>query len=783
VLDSQTTELDLPQLFREPLLLQRMQGEIYFQHSGTGWRIAANDVQVANEDIQLAVDAELDLPMEGEHFLDLRGRFRQGQGVAVPNYLPARIMPKSAVAWLDAAFRQGQVPEGGVLFHGPLAAFPFDGQEGRFEVAFVAEDVELFLMPGWPLLSKANAQVRFLNRGMTIDATGGRIYDSLIGATQVRINDFHAPVLQVRGVAQVHENDGLRILRETPLRKQLGEYVSQLSMAGRSDLQLEFALPLDESAVDSSLRVNGHVGLQGNQLRLGKSLLLEDVVGQLDFSEKGLQAKDLQVRMLQGKANVSIQEQGSGSDAKTVFTGRGSMQPAALQSFVDLSFFRHMHGSTSWQASLMVPHGKGKGREVSLHVASDLRGMQIDLPYPLTKPAEQTVQFTLEQYFSGAQDGLLYLQYGDVLAARLQLDDDGGVRRGGLHFGHGAAELPKKDEWHIGGSLRELDMSSWRHVFTDSNTAGDLPVRVAMDELQLLPAVEESKTATHGRLPSMQVDIQRFAYGEIQLGELSFALQSSPAVVQLDDLSLQGELIKLVGHGRWQLYPRSYSEAKLQLNSPDFGHLLKEWQVASSISRGTMQSDLELNWPGRLSEWELAKLDGHMRFEIQDGKLDEVDPGAGRLLGLFSLQALPRRLLLDFSDLFQQGLWFSNIKGDVRIQTGDAFTTNMVMDTDAAEIRINGRTGFIKRDYDQHISVVPNLSGSAPLVGALAFGPQVGAVALLLQRLFRKNINEAARTEYYITGTWEEPKIEKITPVTAGTGASNTHQENGILHR
>ncbi|WP_127477929.1 YhdP family protein [Sulfurivermis fontis] len=775
LLDSHDGMLTLPRLFRAPLSLQQLQGEIGLSRDGDGWRVAVNGMRVANADIHAAVDAVINLPRHDAPYLDLRGVFWNGRAVATPRYLPAAIMGSEALAWLDAAFQDGRVTQGSVLFHGPLHAFPFDGQEGRFEVDFGVEGAELFLRPNWPSLRQTDARVRFLNRGMVIDVASGRMYDSAIGPTRVAIDDLHQPLLSVRGMAQLNGDDALRLLRDTPLREHVGEYVSALRLEGQSALELAFDLPLQKAlAASQPFRLDGTVTLQDNRLWLEERFAIEAISGRLAFSETGLQAEALQARLLDAPASITIYGEGAGNSARTVFAGRGTLTATGLRRLADTPLLDQVHGSAPWQATLTVPHGGGEEGAV-LRVYSDLHGMELALPPPLARAAEDGSALELVHHFSGPRRGQLRLGYGEVLTARLALDDAGRVQRGALHFGAGKAVLPAAKELHISGRLRALDLGRWRRLLGSGGMGGTLPLRLEMEELHLLPASgEDIPAAPGGDLPPLQVQIQRFGYGDLQLGQLGFSLRSSRAAVQVNDLSVQGPALQLSGQARWQLRPRSYSEVKLHLASPDVGQMLQDLQVASVITRGTAQVDIELNWPGRLTELDLARLDGRLHVRIEDGKLDEVSPGAGRLLGLLSLQALPRRLILDFRDLFQKGLAFNSIEGDITLHAGDAHTSNMVMDSAAAVVRIEGRTGLVARDYDQRITVVPNLSGTAPVVGTLAFGPQVGAVMLLFQRLLHKNVDEAARTEYRITGSWDQPLVEKLElpPAAPVEGAS-----------
>jgi len=766
LVDSRDATLALPRLFRAPLSLRQIQGGIGVQRSAAGWHIDLDGLRVATPDIQAAVDATFRLPADDAPYLDLRGVFWNGRAKATPHYLPAGIMGREALAWLDQAFRGGSVSSGGVLFHGPLSAFPFDGGEGRFEVDFGVRDAELFFQAGWPSLRQVDARVRFLNRGIVIDAESGRMYDSAISRAQVGIADLHHPLLTVQGAARLSGDDAIRLLRDTPLRTRLGDYVAALRLEGDSDLELDFALPLDSALAESQpFRLQGAVTLQDNRLWLAEVLSVDAIDGRLAFTERSLKAEALRARLLDEPASLNIYTEGRGSDTYTVIAGRGQMQAAALRRLHDAPLLGRISGRGAWQGSLRVPHGDQRaGTQLRLH--SDLLGMALDLPHPLDKAAADARTLDVVHHFSGARRGQLQVHYGEELRVLLALDEHGVPQRGALHFGTEGAVLPDAAALRVSGRLRDLALDRWAAVLRGGKGAPlTLPVRLDMTELHLAAAAEEGNgggKADWRDLPPLDVRIERFGYGTLQLEQLAFKLRSSRDSVQLSDLHLSGPGMVVSGQGRWQSRPRSYSEVTLNLESPDVGQMLRHLEVASVISRGKAQVSAELNWPAPLAEFSLATLGGNVHAKMEDGLMDEIEPGAGRLLGLLSLQALPRRLILDFRDLFQKGLAFSRIEGDVALRGGDAHTANLVMESSAAVIRVEGRTGLVARDYDQRVTVVPNLSGTAPVVGTLAFGPQVGAVMLLFQRLLKKNVDEAARTEYRITGSWDQPVIEKI---------------------
>ena len=142
------------------------------------------------------------------------------------------------------------------------------------------------------------------------------------------------------------------------------------------------------------------------------------------------------------------------------------------------------------------------------------------------------------------------------------------------------------------------------------------------------------------------------------------------------------------------------------------------------------------HWPGGPDAGFLDHLGGRISVQAEDGQVLGVEPGAGgRALGLLSLSALQRRLLLDFSDLTGKGLAFDRVAGDFDLRDGDAYTQNLVLKGPAAEVGIAGRTGLRARDYDQTVKVTGQLGGTLVAAGTLAGGPALGAALFVFSKV------------------------------------------------
>lgn len=71
-------------------------------------------------------------------------------------------------------------------------------------------------------------------------------------------------------------------------------------------------------------------------------------------------------------------------------------------------------------------------------------------------------------------------------------------------------------------------------------------------------------------------------------------------------------------------------------------------------------------------------------YQTWKGVISDVS-GAARLLGLFSLDSIIRKMQLDFSDVFDKGMAFDSISGSGELSQGIFVTNNIKMDAVAGD--------------------------------------------------------------------------------------------------
>jgi uncharacterized protein (TIGR02099 family) len=273
-------------------------------------------------------------------------------------------------------------------------------------------------------------------------------------------------------------------------------------------------------------------------------------------------------------------------------------------------------------------------------------------------------------------------------------------------------------------------------------------------------------------LPALKFHAKDLIWGERHLGDVQATLSKLDDGISLDRLTMTGSSFKVDAQGEWRGKDAGLGRMEGTLTSSDVQATLTQLGYAEVIAGKTGRVDFDLNWLGAPSAESLSDMIGHVQVSVDKGQLLGIKPGAGRVLGLASVAALPRRLALDFSDLTDKGLAFDTIRGDFDLRGGNAYTDNVLLKGPAAEIGLIGRIGLKNKDYDQTAVVTGNIGNSLPIAGALAGGPVIGAAVLVFTQVFKQPLRGLARGYYRITGGWDNPTVERIKSADAAAATA-----------
>ncbi|PPE66282.1 TIGR02099 family protein [Caldimonas caldifontis] len=272
--------------------------------------------------------------------------------------------------------------------------------------------------------------------------------------------------------------------------------------------------------------------------------------------------------------------------------------------------------------------------------------------------------------------------------------------------------------------------------------------------------------------PALDIEVEDLRWGDRRLGRVE--VQATSRLTgefhewRLQHLRVSGPQARLHASGSWLAVrggvagaaPRT--ELDFELDVADSGELLSHWGQRGVVAGGKGRVTGQIGWQGSPLSPELASLSGQMRVDVERGRFLKADPGAARLASVLSLQALPRRFMLDFSDVFREGFVFDDFGGDVRITNGVARTENLRMRGVAAAVLMEGQADLREETQDLRVVVVPEINaGGASLVYA-AINPAVGLGTFLAQLFLRKPMIEANTREFHVTGSWADPQVDPV---------------------
>jgi uncharacterized protein YhdP len=272
-------------------------------------------------------------------------------------------------------------------------------------------------------------------------------------------------------------------------------------------------------------------------------------------------------------------------------------------------------------------------------------------------------------------------------------------------------------------------------------------------------------------MPALEFHASQLVWGERHLGDARATFSKLDDGIRLKRLDISAPSFSVNATGDWRGKDAGTAHINGAINSTDVQSTMRDLGYADVIQARSGKMDFDLSWVGAPTAAALLQASGHVQLAFDKGQVTGLKPGAGRVLGLTSLAALPRRLSLDFSDLTDKGLAFDTVRGDFKLHDGNAYTDNVLLKGPAAEIGLIGTVGLKNKDYDQTAVVTGNYTSSLP-VAALAAGPVVAGAVLLFTQVFKQPLKGLARGYYRITGPWDSPNVERIKSAEAAAATA-----------
>lgn len=827
--------VEYPGVLAAPVTLNLGDAAVVGWRDEGGWRFEADQLPITGDGFQAVFAGGVGLTPGEPMLIDLGVQVGETRIEAVKAFWPLNRIPNTA-RWLNKSLRGGRIVAGAAWVRGPAGRWPFPVGSGHFEATASVAEAGLDYHDEWPGLRDIQADLVFENMSLAIQSRRARMADVAITRSSAWVENLKDPVMDVKAEGRGDGAQLLALLRRTPVENRWGEYLDSMSLDGPTQAEVEMRLPLKPELGESS--VNGRVLFAGGRFRDSERHLdFGDLDGALRFTRHGVSVSELKVSVAGEPAQLDVRIGDDVNDARHTLEGQLTGRLGAAALFSEIPFvaplIARMDGRSDWRVRVEVPRADaGDEPGARVRVDSDLRGIALNLPAPLAKSRGSSLPLQVETRL--APEGMarpLELRVGSLVHMKARLPTPDAGFAGAVALGGATPEQIPRLGLSISGQVPAFDLTGWlaldRREDESATTwppimlrAGELGVfgRAFRDvDLQMAPAdgtvrvqlrgpdidgeivwpkasdgrvvrgrfarvyvPEASSVALGGDLdpaamPALDVEAEDVRIGSKRLGQTVLSAVPRDGMFQIDRFQSRNPAFDLDATGIWRRGPDGdRSDFGIQLRATDLGRMLESFGFAGLIEGGKTETSIQGSWAGSPAAFALENIDGVLTLKVGSGRIADVDPGVGRLFGLLNLREIPRRLVLDFRDIFSQGMRFNSIEGSFQLDVGEAYTDNVMLKSPSADILITGRTGLILRDYDQTLEVTPRVGGTLPVVGVIAGGPAGAAAGLLMQGLMRAH--KVSRMVYRVTGPWDEPIIIKQEPI---SGAAQRQRATG----
>ena len=295
------------------------------------------------------------------------------------------------------------------------------------------------------------------------------------------------------------------------------------------------------------------------------------------------------------------------------------------------------------------------------------------------------------------------------------------------------------------------------------------------------PAAEEDSNEQPRRLPALDIVVDDLRWHDHSVGRLELQASNRSQGAQswwhLQQMVLSNDAASLQASGEWGAVQAGATHAAavgpatqgarrtqldMRLDLKDTGDLLRRLGMPGVVSRGKGVLQGRIAWTGSPLSPDYTSMDGKLHVDVGQGQFLKVEPGIAKLLGVLNLQALPRRLTLDFKDIFSAGFGFDFVRGDVDIHDGLASTTNLQMKGVTAAVLLEGKANLHEETQNLHVVVIPELNTTTLSLVTTAINPIIGIGSFLAQALFKGQITQAVTQQFEVSGSWADPEVKRV---------------------
>ena len=299
-------------------------------------------------------------------------------------------------------------------------------------------------------------------------------------------------------------------------------------------------------------------------------------------------------------------------------------------------------------------------------------------------------------------------------------------------------------------------------VSYEKHSINDLKIQFSFTDVQMAQVNDPLPVDIDGL--NIEIDLMRSILN--QLPAIT-AIIINGSVIQFSHNNESGYMINNIPITQFRLPKREgFKRPSLELKSIsskaiDIEHLQSTVGLSDVIESNDASFELNLKWDEVPRKQEVLFAEGKIELLIMDGVINTRESVPGKALSIFSFSQLPKRFLLNFDDVLDEGLVFDYIKGELLLKDRTALTCNLSLNTKTVDVLIVGASDLQQRTYDQMMIVDPDVSDILTGGAAVLAGPAAAASMFLLSRILSRP-DEDTLSFFDVSGEWKNPQIASI---------------------
>ncbi|PYF82996.1 uncharacterized protein (TIGR02099 family) [Marinomonas alcarazii] len=268
------------------------------------------------------------------------------------------------------------------------------------------------------------------------------------------------------------------------------------------------------------------------------------------------------------------------------------------------------------------------------------------------------------------------------------------------------------------------------------------------------------------QIPNMKLSVDQLYFNEKPYGDWQLNITREGDVLRVDPISSKLKTGHFTGSLFWQDRGESSSvELVVAADGADLAELTQKFSNKPIVTSKKYKIDVGLSWKGHPFYFDRESVSGRIAFSSSNGNFSQVDelPPFLKVLGIFNVGALSRRLLLDFSDVYEPGLTYDDFNGVLSLSNGILKTISPItIKSPTAELVVAGEADIVNEKLNERLTATFPISGTLPLAGLIWGTPQLAGLLFITDKLIGDQLSKVTSVQYKVEGSFNDPVI---TPV------------------